>query len=114
MCADGLHLPERDLLSPQPLQRIWAKRRNRLLTASVHSIKSLKAIRDISPDAIIYSPIFPTDSHPGEFTKGNKSLASLIKQIDIPVIALGGLNEKSSKRLIGTRCAGIAAISGLM
>lgn len=63
------------------------------LTAPVHSrAEAVAAIR--SGAALLFvSPVHPTRSHPGTRTLGAARLGLLIRGLNAPVIALGGMNE---------------------
>ena len=70
-----------------------------LVTLSVHSAKGMISARQISVDAVLISPVFPTNSHPNAATLGPMRFASLVKDCPCPVYALGGMSETRLKRL---------------
>ena len=111
--ADGLHLPEWAVIRPNPGHRRWIRMTNRILTAAVHSMRALHRAQEIGVDAVLASPVFPTASHPSQATAGVCSFARQSRAALVPMIALGGITGVTAPRLIGTSCAGIAAISGL-
>ena len=101
--ADGIHLPERALHRlPQLKRRGW------LVTAATHGIAGLKQAR--GADAVLLSPVFPTPSHPGARGLGRIQFARLVAEARIPVLALGGVNEESLRRLRGSGAFGVAGI----
>ena len=110
--ADGLHLPEWTITRPQLGHRRWIRLKNRISTAAVHSMPGLHRAYRMGVDAVLTSPIFPTASHPHQTAAGVFSLARQSRSASIPMIALGGVNRVTAPRLIGTSCAGIAAIGG--
>ena len=112
VAADGLHLPEWAVTRPKPGHRRWSRLNNRILTAAVHSARVLHRARKMGVDAVLTSPIFPTASHPHQTAAGVFSLARQSRSASIPMIALGGVTRVTAPRLIGTSCAGIAAIGG--
>ena len=69
------------------------------LTAPVHSRReAIAAIR--SGAALLFvSPVYPTRSHPGAKALGPVRLGLLIRGLDVPVIALGGMNERRWRAL---------------
>ena len=111
--ADGLHLPEWAVTRPSLSHRRWSRLNNRILTAAVHSARALYWAQKMSVDAVLASPVFPTASHPNQAATGIFSFARLGRSATVPVIALGGVTGVTAPRLIGTSCAGIAAIGGL-
>lgn len=95
--ADGAYGPPA-LIGPGPATL-------RLCTA--HSLREIAAAR---ADAVLLSPVFPTDTHPGAATLGPVRFGLLARQSPVPVIALGGMNRAAARRLPGF---GWAAINGL-
>jgi len=71
---------------------------------------SLREIGRISRAvAILLSPAFPTRSHPGEKPLGPVRFRLLAVHAAVPVIALGGMNARSARRLDWRYWAGIDA-----
>lgn len=106
--ADGFHMPEYQLNAPMPPRQGFS-----LVTAAAKSLKSMQRAADIGVDMVLYSPIFKTRSHIGAKAKGIHLLARVIDHAPLPVAALGGINEKTEKKLKGINIAAIAAIDGL-
>jgi thiamine-phosphate pyrophosphorylase len=75
--------------------------------APVHSLREIgKACR---ANALLLSPVFPTRSHPGARTLGSLRFRLLAARADRPVIALGGMNPQTARRLKWQHWAGIDA-----
>jgi thiamine-phosphate pyrophosphorylase len=69
------------------------------LTAPVHSRReAFGAIRN-GAKLLLASPVHPTRSHPGAPTLGPTRLGLLIRGLDVPVVALGGMNERRWRAL---------------
>lgn len=81
----------------------------RLVTA--HSLAEIAAARRARADAILLSPAFPTRSHPGARALGASRFRLIAAHSPVPVIALGGMNPRTAKRLRGFAWA---AIDGLV
>ncbi|MAI12244.1 MAG: hypothetical protein CBD27_11535 [Rhodospirillaceae bacterium TMED167] len=113
VAADGLHLPEWAITQPQPGHRRWSRLNNRILTAAVHSTRALYAAQKMGADAVLASPVFTTASHPNKDATGVFHFARQSSSALVPMIALGGITRVTAPRLIGTACAGIAAIGSL-
>ena len=62
--------------------------------------------------AVLLSPVFPTRSHPGAASLGPLRFRLLAARAQVPVIALGGMNRRSARRLKWPRWAGIDAFAG--
>lgn len=64
------------------------------LTAPVHSrTEAIAAIRD-GAALLFVSPVHPTRSHPGAMLLGPVRLGLMVREITVPVIALGGMDER--------------------
>lgn len=110
--ADGLHLtsaqlratPERAALPLQPRQ--W-------LSAACHDAQELALAAQLGVDFAFLSPVLPTASHPAVQPLGWSTFNRLVRQVNFPVYALGGLAEAdvASARQHGAR--GVAAIRSL-
>ncbi len=101
--ADGIHLPERALGRLRHL-----KRQGWTVTAAAHGPRGLR--RSGGADAILLSPVFPTASHPGAAGLGPVRFAALVRLAEAPVLALGGVNASTQRRLRGSGAYGVAGI----
>ncbi|MBI0534848.1 thiamine phosphate synthase [Roseomonas sp. KE2513] len=117
----GLHLPDRRP-SAGILPLLLARRGARppLLSVAAHGRAGIARARRLRADLVILSPVFPTASHPGAPALGLLRWAALARRAGRPVIALGGLTPRNSRRLPGlgrlsgrAGAAGWAAIGGL-
>jgi len=70
-----------------------AKKYNLYTVVSTHTMDEALLAKKLGADAITYSPIFNTP-HKGK-PKGIENLKSLVEAVDIPVIALGGIVDKT-------------------
>lgn len=81
-----------------------------LRSAPVHNLRELgKAARD-GVDLVFLSPVFATRSHPGRRSLGPVKAALLARRSPVPVIALGGMDEKRARTLRRLGFHGWAAI----
>ena len=105
--AAGVHWPERML----PGRRHYQKSRAGFLTtASAHSFAAIKRAERCGVDAVLLSPVFKTRSHAGAQPLGAVRFAALLRQIRLPVIALGGIDRRDFNRIARTGARGIAGI----
>jgi len=81
--------------------------------SSIHSCQEgEKALRD-GADYALFGHIFPSQSKPGKTPKGIEEL-SRVAQLDIPVIAIGGITPENAKQVIQAGASGIAVMSGVL
>ncbi len=108
--ADGQHFPEARMI-----EAMRARRRGDpgLFTAACHSRKALARAAQMGVDAVLLSPILPSQSPSAVRPLGLMRASSLIAQTSLPVYALGGINAETACRLKGFGFSGVAAIGGL-
>ena len=112
--ADGVHLPEYRIISPTLDILIWQRSRQGFLTGAAHTPSALRAALLMGVDAVLLSPVFPSVSHPKHFHLGLTRFMKLSRLVSVPIYALGGVNDITAKRLIGSGAAGIAAIGAIV
>ena len=108
--ADGLHLPEWQV---ERLRAVRGRHPTWLVTAAAHGRPALRRAALAGADAAFLSPVFATRSHPGAPHLGTVRLAALVRTTDMPVYALGGVDEETVSRLRAAGIAGIAAIGAI-
>ena len=107
--ADGVHLPA-ESLPPAVVRAAFSDKL--LIGVSVHSNDEAVAARDGGADLCVFGPVFDT---PGKGpARGLAELRQICSQAgDMPVLALGGINEDNAEAAIRAGAAGIAAIRAL-
>jgi thiamine-phosphate pyrophosphorylase len=82
-----------------------------LVGASCHTLEEAVAAESDGADYLFFGPVFPTPSKllfgPPQ---GAERLAEVCRRIRIPVLAIGGINEKNARDCARSGAAGIAAI----
>jgi len=106
--ADGVHLPEHQLVRPPALTGFS------FVSAACHSRAAMKRAAAIGADLALVSPVFETRSHAGAPCLGLHRFARLIKDAPLPVAALGGVNARTAKKLRPLDLAAFAAIDGFL
>ena len=104
--ADGIHLPE----ARAGEARRWRHRGNWLITVAAHSRAALRYAAMCGADAALLSPVFATESHPGQRPLEAVGFNRLAAHAPLPVYALGGIDRDNAARLLTGCAAGIAAI----
>jgi len=80
---------------------------------AVHDAREAVAAWRAGADICFVSPLFPTRSHPDADALGRVRFAILARQVDAPVMALGGVRRTHRPMLRGIGADGWAAIDGL-
>ena len=110
--ADGVHLGWQSL-------EIGIVRRmigqDKLIGFSAHSLKEAERAENSGADYVTISPIFDTVNK-DYFIKplGVDEIGKIKEQINIPVIALGGINENNVNEVLKNGADGIAVISAIL
>jgi thiamine-phosphate pyrophosphorylase len=99
--ADGIYGPPRALYPTRGL----------LTLATAHDLAEIGFAKRVRADAVLLSPAFPTRSHPGAPALGPARFRLLASHAQMPVIALGGMNERTARRLQWPRWAAIDGLS---
>ena len=108
--AQGMHLPERDLGRAPAIR---ARHSAWMITGAAHSSSALRVAKGVGLDAALLSTAFASRSPTAGRPLGAVRMAIAVRGARLPVIALGGANGRSAKRLIGTGVWGFAAVDGL-
>lgn len=109
--ADGVHLGQDDF--PMPLARRLLGH-DKIIGGSAGDIKEAMKCVEEGVDYIGFGPVYTTlskeDAGPAT---GIEMMKSLLKEISLPVIAIGGVNSGNVPSIIGAGAHGIAVISAV-
>lgn len=110
--AIGIHLPDTDV-SVDKVNA--ASDSNFLIGCSIHGVDAAKKREAEGADFVTYSPIYTTKNKPGYGPAvGVGNLEKLIKQVNLPVFALGGITPARVGECLRAGASGIAVMSGIM
>jgi len=109
--ADGVHIPERELENGK---HIRAQHPDWLITGAAHDLDAVHKCATVGLDASIVSPVFASSSASAGQPLGTAKLTEMVKAAEIPIIALGGINEETASGLFGSGVAGLAGVSGFV
>jgi thiamine-phosphate pyrophosphorylase len=110
--AAGVHLGEKS----SPLEKVieWRRSTGRLdflIGVSCHSLESARAAERGAADYIFFGPVFATPSKAAfGAPQGIESLREVCASVEIPVLAIGGVNLENARACITAGAAGVAAI----
>ncbi len=107
---DGFHADSRtlNLLSTGELRLPLS---GKLLSASCHNDKELSQAVELQADFVVLSPVQKTASHPDMQAMGWQAFTAMIKDVPMPVYALGGVSEEDIETAWLHGAQGVAAIS---
>ncbi len=105
---DGIHIPEKKV---EQIKNLKSKLNNdQIIGCSIHSLESAILAEKLGADYLQFGSIFKTKSHPGQEPLGLKELKKITENINLPVIAVGGINEKNCLLPLQKGAYGIASI----
>ncbi len=110
--ASGIHIPDNDV----SVEEVKDQYDSRLLVGcSIHTIETAKKREKEGADFITYSPIFDSTSKPvSNPAVGLGELQSLVRQVNLPVFALGGISPGHVTDCLKMGAYGVAVMSGIM
>ncbi len=103
--ADGVHWPES--LAPRHRGRFP------LEIAAAHSRRAILRASAAGFDACVLAPVFKSRSPSASRPLGIVQASAIIRNAEIPVVALGGVNAHTARQLTGRGFAGLAAVDAL-
>lgn len=116
--ATGIHLPMPSLrhmhTSTQSLGHRSCLNSFKLLGASCHSVDEALEAERLGCTYVTVGHIFTTDCKKGLEPRGLDFLTNVCNAVNIPVYAIGGINENNIADIKSTGAAGACIMSGLM
>ena len=110
--ADGVHLGQSDMPCEAARKLLGGEK---IIGITVHNLAEAVQAEGIGADYLGVSPIFQTATKPDA---GKPSGISLIEEIranvDIPLIAIGGIDHSNAKDVIRAGADGLCAISSVV
>lgn len=107
--ADGVHLGQSDMPCPAARKLLGPEK---IIGITVHSLSEALQAESVGADYLGVSPIFQTAT---KNDAGKPAGISLIEEIrdhvDIPLIAIGGINHSNAVKVIKAGADGLCAIS---
>lgn len=109
--ADGVHLGQDDF--PAPLARKLLGD-DKIIGGSASTIEEARKCLSDSVDYIGFGPVYPTTSKDDAGpVSGLTILSQIVKEIPLPIIAIGGVIAENTPQVMETGAHGIAVISAV-
>ena len=105
-----IHLPFKDFMGLDEQEKSFFK----IIGVSTHSVNEAIKAQENGASYITASHIFPTDCKADLAPRGLDFLRDVCDSVNIPVYALGGINEDNTNECIKCGAAGVCMMSGLM
>ena len=112
--ADAVHLGQDDLPAEDARAAIAAARSSLVFGLSTHDLGQARAAERAGAAYIGFGPIFATGSKADALSpRGIAQLAAVCREVDLPVIAIGGITIENAADALAAGAAGIAVISAI-
>ena len=109
--ADGVHVGQSDMPCDVTRKLIG---QNKILGVSAATVKEAKKAENDGADYIGTGAVFPTATKDDADSVTKDELKEIVESIDIPVVAIGGINLNNARELNGTGIAGLSVVSAIM
>ena len=109
--ADGVHVGQSDMPCDITRELIGE---NKILGVSAATIDEAKKAEKGGADYIGTGAVFPTSTKDDAPSITKKDLKNIVDSINIPVVAIGGINIENAKELKNTGISGLSVVSAIM
>lgn len=110
--ADGVHLGNEDIPA-EDARKLLGK--NSIIGISTHTRHEALEARKRGADYISFGPVFATKTKKDALSpRGLKALKQAIEAVSIPVVAIGGINEKNLSDVLACGVDATAIISDIL
>lgn len=108
--ADGIHVGQEDMAAGEVRRRVGE---GMILGVSVHTVKeALEAVRN-GADYLGLGAVFPTSTKTDADQMTDETLRAIRSAVDVPIVAIGGINKENIGRLSGSGVDGVALVSAI-
>ena len=110
--ADGIHLGQDDM----PLDRTRKLLgRSKIIGVTVNTLKEAREAERLGADYVGLGPIYVTTTKDTDLPiVGPEGIRRMHKLIDIPIIAIGGINAGNAADVLRAGAAGVAVVSAIL
>ena len=109
--SDGIHIGQNDIPASIVRKQIGP---DKILGVSVHNLKEAFQAKIDGADYVGVGAIFSTETKNDATNVTLDSLKKICDNIDLPVVAIGGINLDNISKLKDINIAGIAVVSAIM
>ena len=110
--AAGVHLAGHSLPTAAARRALGS---HKLLGVSTHSVEEARQAADEGADFVVFGPVFETPSKLAYGPpQGLQHLAAVVRQVRIPVVAIGGIDVTNLPQVLHTGAYGVAMIRAVL
>ena len=108
--ADGIHVGQEDMEVAQVRQRVGA---DMIIGVSVHSVKEALEAVENGADCLGVGAMFSTSTKTDADALSKETLRDICAAVEVPVVAIGGIDKTNISQLAGTGVDGVALVSAI-
>ena len=108
--VDGVHVGQDDAACVEAREKLGP---DAIVGVSVQTVEQALVAQADGADYLGVGAVFGTPTKPDAADVGTDGLAAICAAVDIPVVAIGGLNERTIPELAGTGADGAAVVSAI-
>lgn len=108
--ADGVHVGQSDMRAGDVRARVG---KGMIVGVTAKTVGQALAAQDEGADYLGSGAVFGTSTKADAKPMSLETLRSICKAVDIPVVAIGGINRQNLPQLAGTGVSGAAIVSGI-
>ncbi len=108
--AEGIHVGQEDMAAGDVRRRVGD---GVLLGVSVHTVEEAREAVASGADYLGLGAVFPTSTKTDVDQMSNATLRAICETVDVPVVAIGGINRDNIGKLAGSGVDGVALVSAI-
>ncbi len=109
--ADGLHIGQEDIPIEEARRLVG---NDRLIGFSAHSLQEARHAQALGADYLGVGPIFRTDTKAQADPVGTQLIGLIVREIDIPFFAIGGINTDNIREVLDAGAKRVAVCSAIV
>ncbi len=108
--AEGIHVGQEDMAAGDVRRRVGD---GVILGVSVHTVEQAQDAVCNGADYLGLGAVFPTSTKTDADQMPNETLRAICDAVDVPVVAIGGINSGNIGKLAGCGVDGVALVSAI-
>lgn len=108
--ADGIHVGQEDMVAGKVRRRVGDAM---ILGVSVHTVEEARQAVHDGADYLGLGAVFPTSTKADADQMTSETLRDICSAVDVPIVAIGGINRDNLLSLAGSGVDGAALVSAI-
>ena len=108
--ADGIHVGQEDMVAGEVRRRVGDAM---ILGVSVHTVDEARQAVHDGADYLGLGAVFPTSTKADADQMTSETLRDICSAVDVPIVAIGGINRDNLLSLAGSGVDGAALVSAI-